>query len=462
MYDAVVIGAGLSGLAAGLRLAQYDRRVAVVERHELWGGLNSFYTKAGRRFDVGLHALTNFVPPRTPNRPLTKVLRQLRIRHEELRLGEQGHSEIRFPGLALRFTNDFRELESEVARAFPAEIDGFRRLVQEVRDYDLGDDATAGRSGRAELTRHVRDPRLADALLLPLLWYGSAREDDVDWKIFVVLFRSIFLEGLARPEGGVRTLLNLIIKRFKRTNGELLLGNGVERIVHEGGRTRGVVLDDGTELETDTVLSSAGYVETLRMAGEDDHIQSEDVGRLTFLESISVLDTTPAELGCTCATAFYCTEERLTYREPETGIDPRSGVLSAPNNFASEKPLPEGVMRVTVLANHHYWTTLSEERYRAEKERAASAAIEGAARYFGDWRPHSVFQDIFTPRTIQHFTGHAFGAVYGSPRKRWDGTTHLGGLFVCGTDQGYLGVVGAMMSGILMANKHALVPSARS
>ena len=31
------------------------------------------------------------------------------------------------------------------------------------------------------------------------------------------------------------------------------------------------------------------------------------------------------------------------------------------------------------------------------------------------------------------------------------------GLFLCGTDQGYLGIVGAMLSGISMANKHALV-----
>ncbi len=36
-YDAIVIGAGMSGLAAGIRLAQFDRRVLVLERHTLWG-----------------------------------------------------------------------------------------------------------------------------------------------------------------------------------------------------------------------------------------------------------------------------------------------------------------------------------------------------------------------------------------------------------------------------------------
>ena len=74
-YDAIVIGAGMSGLAAGIRLAQFDRRVLVLERHTLWGGLNSFYKRAGRRIDTGLHALTNFAPKNARGAPLTKLLR---------------------------------------------------------------------------------------------------------------------------------------------------------------------------------------------------------------------------------------------------------------------------------------------------------------------------------------------------------------------------------------------------
>ena len=72
-YDAIVVGAGMSGLAAGIRLAQFDRRVVVLEKHEVWGGLNSFYGKDGHRFDVGLHALTNYVPRGTRGAPLTSA-----------------------------------------------------------------------------------------------------------------------------------------------------------------------------------------------------------------------------------------------------------------------------------------------------------------------------------------------------------------------------------------------------
>ena len=60
------------------------------------------------------------------------------------------------------------------------------------------------------------------------------------------------------------------------------------------------------------------------------------------------------------------------------------------------------------------------------------------------------------PATIEKFTGHLGGAVYGSTRKQRSGRTAVDGLFLCGTDQGYLGIVGAMLSGIAMANQHAL------
>ena len=60
MYDTIIIGAGMSGLAAGIRLAYYDQRVCILERHYAIGGLNSFYRQNDRNYDVGLHAVTNY------------------------------------------------------------------------------------------------------------------------------------------------------------------------------------------------------------------------------------------------------------------------------------------------------------------------------------------------------------------------------------------------------------------
>ncbi|HTO72433.1 MAG TPA: FAD-dependent oxidoreductase, partial [Gemmatimonadales bacterium] len=106
-YDAIIIGAGMSGLAAAIRLAYFDKKVCVLERHYAAGGLNSFYALGGHQFDVGLHAMTNYVPPGTRGAPLTKIYRQLRLKPEDFGLAPQYRSEVRFPGVTLRFTNDF-------------------------------------------------------------------------------------------------------------------------------------------------------------------------------------------------------------------------------------------------------------------------------------------------------------------------------------------------------------------
>ena len=60
---------------------------------------------------------------------------------------------------------------------------------------------------------------------------------------------------------------------------------------------------------------------------------------------------------------------------------------------------------------------------------------------------------MFTPKTIRRFTWHDNGAVYGATHKQLDGATHLPNMHLCGTDQGFVGIIGAMVSGVSIANR---------
>ncbi|HUR27782.1 MAG TPA: NAD(P)/FAD-dependent oxidoreductase [Planctomycetota bacterium] len=465
-HDTLIIGAGMSGLAAGIRLAQFDRRVLIVERHSLWGGLNSFYKLKGRMFDSGLHALTNFAKKGTPHVPLTRILRQLRIGYDELELGQQSGSRIWFDGRSLAFTNDAEVFLAEVAREFPGEIDGLRRMIAELPGYSAPPDPRPERSARRELARWIRDPELVEILMLPTCIYGSAREDDLDWDQFAILFRAIFLEGFSRPEGGIKALLDLLVRRYKSAGGVLRMNSGVERILVRDGAAIGVVLDSGEELFAERVFSSAGHAETARLlphAARASDRASPAVGRLSFLESIAVLDAEPRALGLDTTIGFFNHGKRVHYRGPETAVDVRSGVVCSPNNFARKTPLSDGFVRVTALADHAVWSTLPEAEYRERKEQAADAMFASAARAFPGLEAcvaHTLFRDTFTPRTIEHYTGHLGGAVYGAPQKRRDGSTGIARLSLIGTDQGMLGIVGALLSGITVANQHALMEAA--
>ncbi len=68
-----------------------------------------------------------------------------------------------------------------------------------------------------------------------------------------------------------------------------------------------------------------------------------------------------------------------------------------------------------------------------------------------------LFKDIFSPMTIERYTWHLNGTVYGSIDKTRDGKTPVKGLFIIGTDQGFLGIVGSILSGISMGNLHGLM-----
>ena len=56
-YDAIVIGAGLGGLASAGYLAKHGFKVLVLERHNVPGGYATTFTRDGGRFtfDVSLH-----------------------------------------------------------------------------------------------------------------------------------------------------------------------------------------------------------------------------------------------------------------------------------------------------------------------------------------------------------------------------------------------------------------------
>lgn len=460
-YDVLIIGAGMSGLAAGIRLAHFGKKVCILERHYRVGGLNSYYSFEGRKFDVGLHAMTNYVPAGTRGTPMTKLLRQLRFKAEDLALCEQTMSAVRFGDAELRFTNDFAFFREEVYRNFPGQADSFEKLTKVVLEYDeLALDARPV-SARSVVSGILTDPLLTDMLFCPLMYYGNAQQHDMEFGQFVIMFKSIFLEGFARPRDGVRHIIDLLVRKYKESGGDLRVRAGVRSARVSGSKVTSVELDSGEVLTADKVMSCAGYVETMDLLSGNGRrpATADQVGQMSFVESIFVLDRQPMDLGLDKTIVFFNRSDRFRYRRPDEMVDYGSGVICCPNNFRYSEPLQEGIVRITNMANFDLWNRLGAEDYLAQKELCRHTALEEAVKVVPDFRSRIVCSDTFTPRTIHRFTGHLNGAVYGSPVKLKNGATHLENLFICGTDQGFLGIVGAMLSGISMANLHILKAS---
>ncbi|MCA9030637.1 MAG: NAD(P)/FAD-dependent oxidoreductase [Planctomycetaceae bacterium] len=457
-YDTIIIGAGMSGLAAGVRLAYYEKKVCILERHTTIGGLNSFYRLRDRNYDVGLHAVTNYAAPGTRTGPMAKLLKQLRLRWDDFDLSPQVCSSVVFPGHKIEFANNHGEFIEAVCAEFPQQADGFRKLVKHIEEFDELDLSQEAVSGRKVLGEFLSDRLLIDMLFCPLMFYGSAIPNDMDFSQFVIMYKSIFVQGFARPFAGVRQILRTLTRHYKQLGGELKLRQGVQEILTKNGKAVGVRLDDGTEIEADNVLSSAGIVETHRLCGTSLPTPEPAYGELSFNEVIFVLDRQPQDIGHNETIVFYNNTEDFIYAPPEAPIDTRSGIICSPNNFkyVDSQQLEEGFIRITALANPQYWMSIPDEEYYPAKQHWCDQMAAAAVEHIPDFRPHIVDTDIFTPRTIKKYTGHLNGAVYGAPHKILDGTTGVENLFICGTDQGFLGIVGSMLSGITIANNHLL------
>jgi phytoene dehydrogenase-like protein len=469
-YDVAVIGAGLSGLSAALRLAMFGKKVVLIEKHFVVGGLNSFYAKKCIKFDVGLHALTNYPSPQSgKSSPLIKLCRQLRIPLDSLNLLPQSHSRITFGNENLLFDNNFEYFLSQVEEKFPKERDRFRSLLTKMDEFSAYSVRAEELSTREILRESIRDPLLSEMLLCPTCYYGSARKNDIDFPTFVMLFDAIFKQGLARPELGIRAILDPIILKLKGFGVDRLMNSPVKAIKAKGLKVAEIRLENGECISSDFVISTCGAVETEALIEPlDSSTPSTIEGKFTIMESIFVFKGSPRDFGWDETVVFFNDSKTFFYDEPEDLIDLRSGVICMPENYGPPglEPPQGSKLRITHPANFSRWASLKQETYESEKALWEERILQQGLNYLHQGQAQlqalkakMILRDTFTPRTIRKYTGHANGALYGSPQKSRDGSTAYENLFLAGTDQGYVGIVGAMLGGIAVANNRILNPS---
>ena len=454
--DCLILGAGVSGLAAGIRCALFGQSVMIVERHHRVGGLNSYYNRLKTEFDVGLHAMTNYVPKGTKGTPFMRLLRQLRLRYDDFNLVPQLRSTIMFNDETISFANAGEGLASGVGKAFPSQAKGFAELseyIASISEEELFKES--GSMAREVLSKYLTDQRLIDMILCPLLYYGSATEHDMDFGQFVIMWRAIFVEGFSRPKNGVRPMLDMLVEKFVSLGGELRLSCGVKQLHHNASSITKVEFDDGSTISPRAIMSSAGVEETRRLCSEVPRKNAH--GKLSFVEAVFILDKSPELCGVKDSIVFFNRSDKLKYRRPNELYDTASGVICCPDMFAFDEPLGANVVRVTVQANYDLWEGLSKADYATTKEQCRESILDLCDDLGFSIRDSIKQYDMFTPCTIKRYTGHLAGAVYGSENKVKDGTTKWDNLFLCGTDQGFLGITGASLSGVFMANKHLAI-----
>ena len=297
------------------------------------------------------------------------------------------------------------------------------------------------------------------------MYYGSATENDMDFGQFAIMFRSLFFEGFARPLNGVRTIIKVLQDQYRSLGGIRKMRCGVEKICTKNNSVSHLILDDGSSITADKIISTAGINETLKLCESTPTQSEKNIGNLGFTETITLFEDQPKDLGWDDTIIFFSEEDDFKYQSPTSElVDPASGVICMPNNYEylNRETLDHGILRITALAHPKDWFNLEETDYQKQKNYWYSKLQEVALTVLEPKQSlekipsEIVATDMFTPRTVHKYTGHINGAIYGAPQKIKDGKTHLDNLFIAGTDQGFLGIIGAMLSGISMTNLHCL------
>ncbi len=285
----IVIGAGLGGLAAAIRLATAGASVIILERNATPGGKVNIHRAADYTFDTGASLLTMLhvvadlfesagrrVEDYLDITPLDPICRYT------------------WPdGATLDASTDLEKTAREIHKFEPADVDGFYKFLDDARrKYEVADRTFLAHSLN-DLPKLLR-PRYARDLAVISSW----RTLDSHVRKY---FRSTHLQQLfnrfatyngsspyAAPatfalipyvefglgawyvHGGMYNLPRALMRLCEELKVEIRTNAEVEKILIENKRACGVKLMDGTVERCDAVIANSDAVETYRALIDED------------------------------------------------------------------------------------------------------------------------------------------------------------------------------------------------
>ncbi len=264
---ALVIGAGMGGLACAARLVAAGVRTTIVESSERAGGRCGGFRDDGFTLDFATHMFSLSRAGEVARAaalvgsPIEFVVRDPVAR---VWLGDR---QFPFPG---RFDSPLRlaRLAWDVGIARRDTLGTLRHLASLCRGApDLAEDCPDDL--RTWALRHTRNPGYHQLLNLLSFLAFVVPYDEAGAKEMARCFtRIIRAPGIGYPRGGCLALVEGLVRGIERCGGHFRFGQRAEAIRIDGGRVRGATVD-GRSLDADLVFCNAGVRGTVALAGTD-------------------------------------------------------------------------------------------------------------------------------------------------------------------------------------------------
>ena len=269
----VVVGAGLAGLSAALRLAGAGRKVTVVERESVPGGRNGLLQKDGYSFDTGPSVLTM---PSLIQDAFNCVGEEMKD-WLELSPLKPLYRAFYDDGSQIDVHANTAQMEEEIRRTVSAEEAlGYRRYVEFVTKlykYEMNDFidrnidspfnllnpnlarliALGGfRKLSPKVNQFLKDPRLRKVYSFQAMYAGVSPQQAL--AIYAVIAYMDSVNGVFFPKGGMHAVPRALAAAAEKHGVTFKYNTTVTGLDVENGRAKAVITNTGERIACDVVV----------------------------------------------------------------------------------------------------------------------------------------------------------------------------------------------------------------
>ncbi|GAB3636084.1 phytoene desaturase family protein [Hymenobacter arcticus] len=280
----IVIGAGVGGLSAAIRLARQGYAVQVLEARAQAGGLASGFTAEGFTFDAGPYILLdkpglewafNELGIAAGALPLIPIDHVYHVLHEDGTATAFDRSldttaagfEARFPGSGARYKAFVEKMMATHANVQPLTFHSHPGVWDVLRNGSLGSVPFMLSSLASVLDKAVLPPELQESIGIWTHIAGQPMTQAPAPMAFVPgLFHGV---GAYYPKGGMRAVAELLTATALKEGVDIQYNTKVEAIVAPGGRATGVRTAAGGFLPATAIMSDSSGIGTYVELVED-------------------------------------------------------------------------------------------------------------------------------------------------------------------------------------------------